>query len=400
MTHPSKKLTLVCCLALLPTLPAFSQTRQAVPETAPAPVAAVYVQTQQGVNVYNASTSGQLTLLSGSPFADSGQMEGVNGKYLISVGTDDIHTYAIAASGAVGAQASFTNTQNYGGSVCGATSNNGVPNGSVLDHTGKYLYLQLFNGAYEGCAAWQSYQVGTNGSLTFLGDFEDEADTSGNVTPGIVPTISSNDNFEYSAFQNYPYIAGFKKAATGEMELNPSFSEVDPETQPGSGDTYEPFLLQADPSGHLAAYLWVTEDAPFGQPIKPILASYTINATNGSITSTNTWQNTPVTAITSPTVMSMSPTGKLLAVAGAQGLQLFHFNGASPVTSDGPVLLPKVAIDQLGWDNSNHLFALSYSTGELYVYTVTATSTTAVVGSPYKVTNAYGIKGLIVVPKA
>jgi hypothetical protein len=61
--------------------------------------------------------------------------------------------------------------------------------------------------------------------------------------------------------------------------------------------------------------------------------------------------------------------------------------------------LPTTDVDQLGWDNDNHLYALGYSAEELYVYTVTPTSITEVAGSPYKVQNAYGIKGLIVVPK-
>jgi hypothetical protein len=62
-------------------------------------------------------------------------------------------------------------------------------------------------------------------------------------------------------------------------------------------------------------------------------------------------------------------------------------------------MLPTVGIDQLAWDNDNHLYALSYSSGELYVYTAIPTSIKEVTGSPYKVENAYGITGLIVVPK-
>jgi hypothetical protein len=95
----------------------------------------------------------------------------------------------------------------------------------------------------------------------------------------------------------------------------------------------------------------------------------------------------------------MSPSGKLLAVAGHPGLQLFHFNGASPITTFSGLLLPAVNIDQLGWDNNNHLYALSYSAEALYVYTVTPTKISEVAGSPFHVANAYGIKGLTVVPK-
>jgi len=62
-------------------------------------------------------------------------------------------------------------------------------------------------------------------------------------------------------------------------------------------------------------------------------------------------------------------------------------------------LLPEVDIDQITWDDTNHLYALSYSAGELYVYTVTPTSIGEVPGSPYKIEDSYGLNGLIVVPR-
>jgi hypothetical protein len=88
----------------------------------------------------------------------------------------------------------------------------------------------------------------------------------------------------------------------------------------------------------------------------------------------------------------------LLAVAGA-GLQLFHFNGASPITNYSGVLLPTEDIDQVAWDNNNHLYALSYESGNLHVFNATSTSISEVSGSPYKIANSYGQSGLIVVPK-
>jgi hypothetical protein len=93
----------------------------------------------------------------------------------------------------------------------------------------------------------------------------------------------------------------------------------------------------------------------------------------------------------------MSPSGKFLAVAG-DGIQIFHFNGAAPVTAYSSLLLPTVDIFQLAWDNNNHLYALkaNFSPGELYVYTVTSTSISEVAGSPYNVGNASAV---VVVPK-
>jgi hypothetical protein len=99
--------------------------------------------------------------------------------------------------------------------------------------------------------------------------------------------------------------------------------------------------------------------------------------------------------------MNMSPAGNLLAVSALTGLEIYHFNGAAPITSYSSVLLPGVEVDELAWDKSNHLYALSYSKG-LYVFTVTPTSISEVSGSPYKLaspTGVNGVKDLIVVPK-
>jgi hypothetical protein len=403
MFSACKPVSLVTFLALLTAAPAFTQTPsdEETPEaTAAAPVAHVYVQTTKGVDVYDATAAGKLTLVKGSPFSISGQMEGINGKYLIGVGTDYLHTYAIESSGAVGSQASEINTQNYSGSECGATAGNGA----FFDHTGAFFYVQLSN--EEVCAAWQSYQLASNGTLLFLGSFEDEGTEDNAAFPSSLPTVSSNDLFAYGIYYGYDdfvykTVGAFSRSESGLLAVNQNYTETDPPanpSSPGGGSWY--WILTsaaADPAGHLAVLMETTWFNDFQNYGPNQLASYTINNTTGGIVSTNTWQNMP-TLETNNTAISMSTTGKLLAVFG-QGLQLFHFNGANPITAYSKVLLPKVAIDQIGWDNSNHLYALSYTSNELYVYTATPTEIKEVSGSPYKVKNAYGIKGLIVVPK-
>ena len=95
--------------------------------------------------------------------------------------------------------------------------------------------------------------------------------------------------------------------------------------------------------------------------------------------------------------MSMSQSGRVLALGGA-GVTFFHFNGATPITRYASIL-PAVEIDSMGWDQNDHLYAVSNSAEKLYVYTVTPTSITEAAGSPYHVSSPYGLKGLIVVPK-
>ena len=306
-----------------------------------------------------------------------------------------------------------------------------------------------------------------------------------------------------------PEFATFARTPNGVLGINQNFSEIDPSPNPGGTSAgpwvYYPMSAQAaDPTNHLAVVLG-SESYGYSDRSNPEyygpyqLASYTINNKTGGIASTNTWKNMPIPSIANISGLSMSPSGKLLALAGHPGLQIFHFNGAAPITAYSSMWLPSVNLDQLGWDKNNHFFALSYAeisstlwwssfyasgvtitgsdgssysipdsggsggnqivspvatttytitaTGvdgtkvsgaatvtvnslassgkvepacaayansagnlcaypsalntvsQLYVYTLTPTSIAPVAGSPYAVPTAYGVTGLIVVPK-
>ncbi|MGA2534981.1 MAG: hypothetical protein ABSF53_03125 [Terracidiphilus sp.] len=414
MPCPCRTVSIIAFVALLSAGPAFTQAPSTEESSRPAaahPTAAyIYVQTKKGVNVYDATADGTLTLAKGSPFATTGQMGGINSKYLISVGTDYLHTYSVESNGAVGEQASEINSQDYAGAECGATGYNGSSNGAVLDHTGKYFYVQLFGAQYQQgnttCAAWQSYQIASNGAFTFLGSTESTLGADGSAYRTTVPTISSNDGFGYPIVGedcNCSYFVPLARTPSGELQANPSFTEVDPVGKPNTAWGYFPDSAKADPDGHLAVLMEVVEQYGDGNFVESQLASYTINEATGGISSTNTWKDMPSPQVYG-SVMEMSPSGKLLALAGGQysdvdGLQIFHFNGAAPITKYSALLLPAVEVDKLAWDNNNHLYALSYESNQLYVYTVTPTSISAAAGSPYSVQNSYGSNGLIVVPK-
>ena len=170
------------------------------------------------------------------------------------------------------------------------------------------------------------------------------------------------------------------------------------------------FVMTADPTNHLAVAM-TGESGDFG-PCGDVvhltqLASFTV-ASDGNLTSTNTPANMPTPQV-DPGVLNMSPSGQFLAVGGATtfntvingtqtpGLQVFHFNGANPITSFSKVLTT-APIDAIRWDNNNHLYALSNSTKKLYAYTVTSSGVTAVPGSPYTI--AAVPNALVVVPTA
>jgi hypothetical protein len=244
--------------------------------------------------------------------------------------------------------------------------------------------------------------------LKFLGSIEYNGSAGHDATPTLGPTVSSNDKLAYGVFTEF---AGYSttsfstltRTSGGALQVTENFTEKDPATDPDLANgpwVFFPSLVKADTASHLAVLLLPTNFPPqSNQAYGPYqLASYTINDATGGISSTNTWEKMPTPEITNITNMSMSTSGKLVAVAGT-GLQIFHFNGPAPITKDSGLLLPAIDIDQLAWDNNNHLFALSYETGELYVYTATPTSISEASGSPLSVQNPYGLKGLIVVPK-
>ena len=91
------------------------------------------------------------------------------------------------------------------------------------------------------------------------------------------------------------------------------------------------------------------------------------------LSTSSTYKNMPAVAVGNVNYLKMAPSGKLLVVAGSEGLQVFHFNGASPITKFTGQLT-KMPIDQCFWDNANHLYAISDSAGKLFVFTITTTS--------------------------
>jgi hypothetical protein len=392
----------VCLVALVCTGGAYAQTPDAqtdenaveAPDTAP--VAHVYVSTTSGTNLYDAAANGEISIVSGSPFKTVGEIIGSNGKFFITLGTGLIHNYPIAANGAIESQASANNTQDYSGANCGGTD------GAVLDHKGQNVYVLLDTSG--NCAAYQTYAIGGSGGLPYLSSsVNNDVTTSDCCT---LPAITANDEFAYTSEQ-YAYCDGcspvwaeFKRESNGDLV---SFAgKVSGPTPQSSDLVFLPHLIASDPGNHLGVYgAWYnTSELQFTGSVG--LASFTV-ASNGNLSSTNTWKNIPSTVVSDGQLhdIRMSPSGKLLALAGATGLEVYHFNGASPMTTDK--VLTTVPIDHIKWDNNNHLYALSdaatmfeNSKSELFVYTVTPTSITQVSGSPFHIT---GANGLVVIPK-
>lgn len=167
--------------------------------------------------------------------------------------------------------------------------------------------------------------------------------------PTTAISYSSNDQFAYGVEGDClanAFVA-YRRTGTGNLVQDVEVAEVGPISDPNNGN-YFPVMLTADNAGHLA----VLVNLPFSNSRTIQLASYSIDNSTGAISSTDSYENMPQVSVV-PRSMSISWTGKLLAVGGEPGLQLFHFNGAAPASCYEKLLLPNIQIDQLAWDTSN-----------------------------------------------
>jgi hypothetical protein len=370
-----------------------SNATEAVTSRPPDPAAFVYVSSTPGtganvVNAYTAAANGKLTRVSGSPFnANVGSMA-VNGKYLFGANQAGVYVAAflMESNGALRWTTSSDVAQ-HNPSGCK------FPGALVLDHTGADLYYAGTAGGECDSTLYQSFKIqSSNGLLSFLGNtpvsdfFNSPLSFSGN---NVYAYGTACIDFQGGYLDTF---ATYKRESNGLMVATPI--NAAPPTPKNSGDFYCRALAAADPTNHLALALQAIDNSTSMPDGLPQLATYTA-ASNGNLSTTSTFANMPTTTVGYLTAMSMSPSGKLLALGGQSGLQIFHYNGASPITHYTG-LLTGDDIEQIFWDNQNHLYAISWNAQKLFVFTITSTSATQAPGSPYTIAHP---KNIIVQPK-
>lgn len=366
MTHAGKGLGLAATLVLVSCLAVVPQAK------AQSTAAYVYVQSQGPagpVYEYSANTSGQLSAIAGSPFKPGTAIVGGNGSQFFTLGHTLLHSWVVGSNGAIGSQLSQVPVFDYGGSSCGA-SNSG-DNGAVLDHTGKYAYVLLQGGSSGTCEAYQTYSIGSGGDFTFLGDAEETVSNQAPVSGGVgLPSILGNEMFAYAnAYSGHlSSVIGLKRASSGELQTM-QFTEKDP-TLGGYSSNYSPAYPDASPSGNYVVIQLYPYDSG-----RPQLGSYSVDS-NGNLSTTNTSSNMPTTSLY-PVGSTFSPDGSLFVVYGGgqpagsvgNGIEIYHFNGASPLTLD-TTMLNGTPIDEVAWDSTHHLYAISRAEGKMWVFVV------------------------------
>lgn len=380
------KLSLVILSAALGTATALAQlspqpgsTSQGdVAQSTSSAAAYVYVSTSSGIAAYSAASTGKLTAISGSPFSAHVDFLAGNGKYLFAATTSstDVESYAIESNGALRYIASENAVNPDGG--CGNA------NQIFLDHTGSTLYTVAYFGNECSNNTYEAFTIeSSTGKLKYLGIYGDTESIEGPFS------LIGNDKFGYTV-DCYHYdgtILGFQRNSNGSLKQL-SFNIQYPQE-----DTYGycGFAQAADPTNHIAIAMQGF-DGPGSSTTGTQLGTYTV-ASNGNMSTTSTHANMPTVSIGGLSALNMAPSGKLLAVAGTKGLQVYHFNGASPITHYTG-LLTTSEVDQIFWDNSNHLYAIGEKANKLWVFTVTPTGYSQVSGSPYTVHSPEGLKVL------
>jgi hypothetical protein len=320
--------TLICIIAMACVEVTFAQVALAQTDNnvqtsdSKSPVAFVYVSSSSNgnqVDAFAAAANGKLTPVSGSPFPFDVYGMAASGNYLFGTDGVYIYTFSVASDGSIKQVASinaqqYNNPDNYGG-----------PGSLFLDRTGATVYDTDF----YCCGSDDAFQFfsldQSTGGLSYLGV---TTPTWSYYVP--LSFMGSNVYAYASECSEYSAIFGFQRNTDGTLtalNINPALP-VAPK-----GYSYCPNQLVAGPTNHLAMAL--TPIQPPGHspipPLPPQLANYMADK-SGNLTTKSTRFNMPKTAVKWVTDIAMSPTGKLLAVGGTAGLQVFHFNGSKPTT--------------------------------------------------------------------
>jgi len=391
MMYPVRGLGLAAALVLASTVAVVPKARAASTSST---AAYVYIQIQGptgAVYGFSASSAGKLAAIPGAPWKPAGQIVGSTPTKFFSLGQTLIHSYGIASDGAITSQLSQMPIFDYTGSICGGGTSG--QDGAVLDHTGKYIYVMLDDGFNdnESCGAYQSYIINSDGSFSFDGETQitgPESAESGGVSGFGLPSILGNETFAYALYQagappENEYYLGFQRESNGTLDYEPNMTVTVPADP---NNYYVPLAFDASPVGNtFAVQLYPGWSAPAQ------LGVFTANS-EGNLSSTNTSSNMPTSPFTIITGTTFSPSGNMFVIysndgtGSGLGIQIYNSNGAAPLTPL-KTLLSGTPIDQVSWDGSNHLYAISKADNELYVFTVTPTSVTQdaawSIGSPY-----------------
>ncbi len=350
-------------------------------EAATKPVAYVYLtklvnltSSQNEIVGYSISPAGEITKIPGGPFAIG--YTGGNPLYLAGNGSyvfasdatgHYITTYKIESDGALKLVQVLDAV-----ALAEKPSSTLLYGPLVLDRSGETLYVTANTGEAAHNLVFRVNDA--NGSLEFIGEGKGQVGND-NGQPMV---FSGNTKFAYVSIAS-----GYAVATNNELIPLPL-----PSVMYRAGD------VTADNLNNLAVEEIVDKDRQLG--------TYQIDA-QGNLSTKGTEEDRPTSHIQGINTISMSPSGKLLAAGGAYGLELYHFNGAEPITLFHTLLSTtedsaNSVIYGINWDNDNHLYAFGGPgyTREMRVYTATPTEVKEAPGSPFFLEGAIDLSLVLV----
>jgi hypothetical protein len=268
------------------------------------------------IHGYAAASNGALTAIPGSPFPTNGvNYMAVNGAWLFGVANQftDIESFSIAANGAL----KLRDTHNVTPPGPGVIS-------VYLDHTGSTLYADFYTTNND----FLSFTINRS-----TGQLDETGDLPGGPPDNSPVSFIGNNVYAYSSscYHFGQEIIGVERNTNGTLSYLNNFSPPFPAEK--SGEFYCPWRAAADPT-NLLAIAMVPLNSNWGQDGPWQLAVYTADST-GHLTTRSTHSNMPCVLVGAVNDYWMSPDGKYLAVGGSSGLEIFHFNGANPITKFG-----------------------------------------------------------------
>jgi hypothetical protein len=372
------------CLIVLTTGVAVAQTAavqaSATKASSKSPVAYVYVSQSipNAINALAASSGGTLTLVNSLSSPHTLTHLTVTKKYLFGIDPSaNIYSYSIASNGALKAVATTAAGKYISGFDAPYT-----PALLQTDETGSDIYAFVVDS--EQNSYLLSFKIESNGELEYLGKTSANAGVSQlrfvqsnkfAVYPICIVTAESSTSVTF-----YAATVIYKRESNGYLTYMATDRGA-PEAQ--SPDQYCPGNTASDPTEHLAVgytALDPNENTVDGYA----LGTYTVSSEGTPSTKSN-YTNMPALSF-SPDVLSISPSGEILAVGGSGFYQFFHYNGGNPITKYlGPFNFQNHAVRAFTWDKSNHFYDLTDSA--VIPYTITPTTykelTPYAINAPY-----------------
>jgi len=235
--------------------------------------------------------------------------------------------------------------------------------------------------------ALASYSV--NQSTGLLQDLNSRYGFNSFYVDGPPYTVLASNQYVYGAFTDgdYDNLDGYLRQSDGAL-LAINITRPAPAVFVAPGGMLN--FAAADASNHLSL---IVNCATGGTDQ---VATYGVDVETGNLWTNSSCTTMPSSAVGNTQSTAMAYSGKILAVGGTKGVQLFNFSGTTEATTRTSPLLAGVNINRVIWDPSNHLYAISQASNKLYVLNVTSSGVTEAPESPLTIASP---REIIVQPK-